>query len=134
MVVTIDNKDVIIDFDEKISKKSLDSYKNAIKKALRSGCDKLLLNFDKVDNFDHMFLDFIMSTKELMSSISFCNVNMTLLPAFYLMKIDQVATFYTSKYDAIQEKKPIIKRRLELIHQKALLFFLSAILVLRDFT
>lgn len=134
MVVTIDNKDVIIDFDEEISKKSLDSYKDAIKKALKSGCDKLLLNFDNVDNFDHMFLEFVMSTKELMSSISFCNVNMTLLPAFYLMRVDQIATFYTSKYDAMQEQKPIIKRRLELIQQKALILFLSTILVLRDFT
>lgn len=133
MVVIIDNKEVIIDFDEQISKKSIDYYKEMIKKALQSGCNKLMLNFDKVDNFDNLFLDFIISTKEVMSSISFYNVNMSLLPAFYLMKIDQIASFYTSKYDAANEKKPIIKRRLELIHQKVLLL-LSSILVLKDFT
>lgn len=133
MVVKIDNKEVIIDFDEEISKKSIEYYKEMVKKALKSGCNKLMLNFDKVDNFDNLFLDFIISTKEVISSISFYNVNISLLPTFYLMKIDQIASFYTSKYDAINEKKPIIKRRLGLIHQKVLLF-LSTILVLKDFT
>lgn len=133
MVVTIDNKEVIIDFDEEISKKSIERYKEIIKKALKSGCNKLMLNFDNVDNFDHLFLDFVISAKEVISSISFYNVNISLLPAFYLMKIDQIATFYTSKYDAKNEQKPIIKRRLGLIHQKVLLF-LSSLLVLKDFT
>ena len=133
MVVRIDNKDVIIDFDEEISEKSLNDYKESIKTALKNGCDKLLLNFDKVDNFDSLFLDFIFSAKEAISSINFYNVDISLLPAFYLMKIDQIATFYTSKYDAFNEQKPIIKRRLGLVHQKALLF-LTTLLVLTDIT
>lgn len=133
MVVRIDNKDVIIDFDEDLSKKSLDTYTESIKTALQQGCDKLMLNFDRVENFDNKFLDFVLSAKEVISSVNFYNVDISLLPAFYLMKIDQIASFYTSKHDALVEQKPIIKRRLGLIHQKALLF-LSTILVLKDIT
>lgn len=133
MVVTIDNKEVIIDFGAQISKKSLDYYKKMIKKAINSGCNKLMINFDEVDNFDNLFVEFILYAKGLISSINFYNVDISLLPAFYLMKIDQIASFYTSKYDAISEKNPIIKRRLALIHSKAFLL-LPTLLPLKDFT
>lgn len=133
MGVTIDKNDVFIDFNEEISGKSLDSYKKRIEKAIKSGCNKLLLNFDQVESFDDAFLDFIVSLKKIISSINFYNVNMSLLPAFYLMQIDSIASFYTSKYDALNESKPIIKRRLKVVHQTVLMFLLNFI-VLKDIT
>jgi hypothetical protein len=131
MTVTINNNDVFIDLNGEISEKSIDYYDKKIEKAADKGCKKLVFNFEKVKNLDNIFVDFIVKLKEKITSISFYNVNMTLLPAFYLMKIDQVVSFYTSEYDAINEVKPIVKRRLGVVQRK-ILMFLTTILVLTN--
>jgi len=131
MGININKNDVFIDFEEEISAKSIDHCQKNITQASKKGCDKLIFNFKNVKSFDNMFLDFVISVKNRFASINFYNVNINLLPAFYLLKLDQIANFYTSEHDAIHEVKPIIKRRFGIVHQK-ILMFLTSILVLTN--
>lgn len=127
MVVMIENDDVFIDLKQEVSEKSLNHYNNEIKKAKKFGCKKLLLNFKDINTLDNLFLDFIVSIKNLIPSINLYNVDVNLLPAFYIMKLDQIVNFYTSESDAINEHRPIIKRRFGIV-SKVFLIFVSLIL------
>jgi|GEM_PF-5760047 hypothetical protein len=129
MVVMIGNDDVFIDLKQEVSKGSLSYYHKKIKEAAKFGCKKLLLNFEDVSTLDNVLLDFIISIKNSMASVNLYNVDISLLPAFYLTQLDQVVNFYTSENDAINESKPIIKRRFGIV-RKVYSTFLSIILVL----
>lgn len=129
MVVMNENDDVFIDLKQEVSNGSLNHCHKKIKEAAKFGCKKLMLNFKDVNTLDNILLDFIISIKNSMSSISLYNVDIQLLPAFYLTKLDQIVNFYTSENDALNENRPIIKRRFEIV-PKVSSIFLSFIFTL----
>ena len=133
MVVMGQNDDVFIDLKQEVSKGSLDHCNRTIKKAAKTGCKKLLLDFKDVSTLDNILLDFIISIKNSIASINLYNVDINLLPAFYLTKLDQVVNFYTSESDAINESKPIIKRRFGIV-QKVHSLILPIIFVVANIT
>ncbi|MEI8377933.1 MAG: hypothetical protein WCF95_05280 [bacterium] len=133
MVVMIENDDVFIDLKQEVSNGSLNHCHKKIKEAAKFGCNKLMLNFKDINDLDNILLDFIISIKNSISSINLYNVDMHLLPLFYLIKLDQFVNFYTSENDALNEYKPIIKRRFEIV-PKVSSIFLSIILVSRNIT
>lgn len=115
MVVIIEHDDVFIDLRQEVSERSLNHCYKKIKEAAKFGCKKLMLNFEDVKTLDNNLLDFIISIKNAMPSISLYNIDINLLPAFYITKLDQIVNFYTSENDAIKELKPIVKRRFEIV-------------------
>lgn len=133
MEVIVENNDVFIDFEQEISEKSLDYSYQRIEKASKFGCKKLMLNLEKINNLDNIFLDFLISIKNIIPSINLYNVDINILPAFYLVKLDQIVNFYTSKNDAINESKPIVKRRFGIV-QRIHSIFLSIILLSTNIT
>ncbi len=133
MVVMGQSDDVFIDLKQEVSEGSLDHCNMRIKKAAKSGCKKLLLNFKDVNTLDNILLDFIISIKNSIASINLYNVDINLLPAFYLTKLDQVVNFYTSESDAINESRPIVKRRFGIV-QKVHSLILSMIFVVTNIT
>ena len=133
MVVMIENDDVFIDLKQEVSNGSLNHCHKKIKEAAKFGCNKLMLNFKDINDLDNILLDFIISIKNSMRSINLYNVDMHLLPLFYLIKLDQFVNFYTTENDALNEYKPIIKRRFEIV-PKVSSIFLSIILVSRNIT
>jgi len=122
MVVIIKNDDVFIDLKHEVSEESLDHCNKNIKKAAKIGCKKLMLNLKNINTLDNVLLDFIISIKNSISSVNLYNVDINLLPAFYIMKLDQIVNFYTSENDAINENKPIIKRRFGIVSKVCLMF------------
>lgn len=115
MTETINKKDLFISLKESISCENLRCYEKEIASAIKAGYKRIFFDFIKVDNMDNVFLDFVLNIKDNFNSINFYNIDMSLLPAFYLMKIDNIADVYTSQDDAIKEQKPIIKRRLSVL-------------------
>lgn len=137
MVVIIENDDVFIDLKQEVSQGSLNRCHKKIKEAAKFGCNKLLLNFEDIKNIDNILLDFIISIKNSISSINLYNVDINLLPAFYIMKLDQIVNFYTSENDAINEHKPIVKRRFGIVSKvfsMIILIFLGVILESKNIT
>jgi hypothetical protein len=133
MVVIIEDDDVFMDLKQEVSQGSLNHCHSKIKEAAKFGCKKLMLNFKDVNNLDNILLDFIISLKKSISSINLYNVDINLLPAFYIMKLDQIVSFYTSENDALNDQKPIVKRRFEIV-SKVFSILSSIILVSKDIT
>lgn len=111
METTINKNGLFVNLKENVTLDNLKSYEKQISSAVKSGCNRIFFDFFKVNQFDNMFLEFILKFRNDFSNISFYNIDMNLLPTFYLMEFDKVANIYTSENDAINEKKPIIKRR-----------------------
>lgn len=119
MIFSAKEHEIFIDFDEEISSKDLLHYKKNIKKASYDSKINVILNFENVKNFSNSLIDFILSIKKITNQINICNINTTLLPAIYLMKLDEEVKIYTSEYDAQNHTKPMIKRRFKIVPKLA---------------
>lgn len=111
MGTTINNNGIFVNLRENVTLENLKFYEKKITEAVSTGCNRVFFNFFNVNNFDNMLLEFVLKIENDFSSVNFYNIDMNLLPAFYLMEFDKIANIYTSENDAINEKKPLIKRR-----------------------